>query len=343
MDFKVHPLFFVLALALVLFGYAPVLLWTFAALLLHEGGHIAAARTRGYAVKEMVLLPYGAMMSSRESFDRTSGIIIGISGPAVNAVFALAVLGLWWLFPSAYPYTESFFYANVSLAAFNLLPVYPLDGSRVALSLCKNRIRALKGMQIAGVAVSIIFFILFLTSVIYGINFSFGIIAVFLFYGAACGTDRELYVSVLDAAAKNYTLGVCEKRIKIDANVPILRLYHHIGSESETRFEIVGGERGAVIDEAELKKLALANKLSTPVGVALKILPKRDDNSAHKKPKTQRTEYRADSDAENGKSRGRRQIVRAIEKTGNELKKKRGLFSEFKQRKLRIKSKNNGQ
>lgn len=270
MQFKVHPLFFVLALVLTAFGQALAFIWTFAALLLHELGHAAAARVRGYVVKRMVLLPFGAMMSVEENFDRTSGVIIGLAGPVVNLITALMVLGLWWLFPACYSATFYFFYANLTLAVFNLLPVYPLDGSRVVLGLCKNKLKAVKGLQIAGICVSAAALALFIASAFFRINFSLGIIAVFLFYGAAFGTKDEMYASVLDSSVKNYLIGVERKNVKISENTPIARLYHHIGPTNETVFEIVTdrGEPIARLNEEQLKRVALRNKLSAPIGKA---------------------------------------------------------------------------
>ncbi len=270
MKFKINPLFFALVLALVLLGQALNFMWTLVALLLHEAAHAAMARLRGFQVKQVVLLPYGAMMSLGESFDPASAVLIGLSGPAMNGVLALALLGLWWLYPAIYPITMPFLYANVSLCAFNLLPAYPLDGARVALGLSKNKLKAIKGLQTAGVALSLAFFALFIASCFYGINISLGVIAVFLFYGAAFGTRDEMYISVLDSASKNLELGVEQRRVRISSRAPIARLYHHVSASSETIFEIIGDDGNIkALTEEDLKALALKFRLSSPVGDAL--------------------------------------------------------------------------
>lgn len=272
MQVKVNPLFFAFILTLVAFGHAVDFAWMFLALVCHECAHALMARLRGYVVKKTVLLPYGAMMSMGESFDKTSSVLVGLAGPVMNLVLALIVLGVWWLFPAVYPYTLSFFYANMSLALFNLLPVYPLDGSRVVLGLCKHKLKAIKGMQIAGIVLSIALFAVFIASFFFGLNLSFGIMAVFLFYGAAFGTRDEMYISVLDGQSKNYSLGVEKKRVAIIASTPIVRLYHHISSTSAVTFDIVDNEGNTQcsIDENELLKVAVSNKLSTPIFDAIK-------------------------------------------------------------------------
>ena len=271
MKFKVNPLFFALALALIAFGHALDFVWTMLALLFHESAHALMARARGYVVKKMVLLPYGAMMSAGENFDKTSSVLIGLAGPLCNLLLALVTLGLWWLAPAAYPYTISFLYANLSLGVFNLLPVYPLDGSRVALGFCKNKLKAIKGLQIAGIVCSFLFLGLFVASLFFGVNFTFGIIAVFLFYGATFASKDETYSSVLDVDCKNYSLGVECKRVEVSPNTPILRLFHHVGRLSKTTFDVVDddGKIIATLGEKELKDIAAKNRLSKKIGEAL--------------------------------------------------------------------------
>lgn len=272
MKFKVNPLFFALALALIAFGHALDFVWTMLALLFHESAHALMARARGYVVKKMVLLPYGAMMSAGENFDKTSSVLIGLAGPLCNLLLALVTLGLWWLFPSAYAYTIPFLYANLSLGLFNLLPVYPLDGSRVVLGFCKNKIKAVKGLQIAGIVCSFLFLGLFVGSFFFGLNFTFGIMAVFLFYGATFASKDETYSSVLDVECKNYSLGVEQKRVTVSKDVPILRLFHHVGRLTQTTFDVVDDSGNIIrtLSEQDLKAIAVKNKLIIGIGEAIK-------------------------------------------------------------------------
>ena len=264
MKLKVNPLFFAFILVLVLLGQGLNFLFVFVALVLHEIGHAVVGRLRGFVVKSVSLMPYGAMMSLDENFDKTSGVLIGLAGPATNFLVALLLLGVWWLFPSVYGVTRFFLFANLSLGLFNLLPVYPLDGSRVVLALAKNKLRAIKGLQIAGIVASILLLAGFVVSFFFKINFSLGIMAVFLFYGAAFGSKDETYLHVLSAQSKNYALGVERKTVKILEDAPLVRFYHHVGRTSETTFEIVDslGVTRKTLTETELKNIAIKNKLS---------------------------------------------------------------------------------
>lgn len=65
-------------------------------------------------------------------------IWVGASGPAANFIFALALSALWRTLPSI-DITNFIFSAlitiNVILGIFNLVPIPPLDGSRVLIGL----------------------------------------------------------------------------------------------------------------------------------------------------------------------------------------------------------------
>ncbi len=269
MKIKINPLFFVLVLFLIATGRAFALLWAMLALVLHETGHSLAAKARGYVLKEVVIMPYGALMSTVDRFDRVSSVIIGLGGPVVNLLTALLLLGVWWLSPAFYNYSIDFFYANMSLALFNLLPVYPLDGSRVILGFAKNKIKAVKWLKLGGVIISFIFLGLFIASAFSKINYTFGLSALFLLYGALFGANKEMYISILDSSSKNYEIGVEKKVIKISPNTPILRCYHHVSTLSETEFVVMDKDKELFqLSEAQLKELALSNKLSVEIGKA---------------------------------------------------------------------------
>jgi Zn-dependent protease len=56
--------------------------------------------------------------------------IISLAGPAANAALA-AISFPFMLFGIAYTFTSTLFLVNVWLGAFNLIPIPPLDGSKV--------------------------------------------------------------------------------------------------------------------------------------------------------------------------------------------------------------------
>lgn len=240
------------------------MVWSLVAVILHECGHVLVARSRGYVVGNLVLLPYGAEMSSKDNIDQNSSVFIGLAGPVTNLFLALATLGIWWIFPSVYPFTRQFLHANLTLAFFNLLPAYPLDGARVLVGLSKNKLRALKSLKIVGIILSIVALGLFVASCFFGVNFTMLTTALFLFYGAMSSQSEACYVGLFSPLSKDYDLGVEKKHILVSKDMPIHRLLRFSGQNNMVTFEIV--DTGLIFDESALKDVAIVNKLSTKIG-----------------------------------------------------------------------------
>ena len=187
-SFLIHPIFLLFACVMIYFGDAFTFFEFMLAVVLHELGHSLVARKLGYKLKSLCLMPYGAQLNLQSNALRCSDeILIALAGPIVNLVCGGVGLALWWLFPLTYPYTEAFVMASFVMAIFNLLPLVPLDGSRVILALigAKNKRRlGYKILSIINCVISIILFVLFVVSCFYEVNFTFGIVSIFLMTGA---------------------------------------------------------------------------------------------------------------------------------------------------------------
>ncbi len=112
----------------------------FASLLAHELSHSLVARRRGVIVEGITLFIFGGMARTRMESRRPGDefVIAGV-GPLSSLCIALLFLGLGWLFdrlgfaPAA---AVGYILAQINgtLAVFNLLPGFPLDGGRVLRS-----------------------------------------------------------------------------------------------------------------------------------------------------------------------------------------------------------------
>lgn len=157
---RVHVTFFALVLLVALtardFGETEVaavgwLLLLFACVVLHEFAHALVARSKGIAVHEIDLLPIGGVSRLEhipEAWRDESAI--AVAGPIASAAIALVafllatITGQALLPPSLWEggLLVRLAWVNLMLAAFNLLPAFPLDGGRVLRALLeRNRTR----------------------------------------------------------------------------------------------------------------------------------------------------------------------------------------------------------
>ncbi|HLJ57712.1 MAG TPA: site-2 protease family protein [Chthonomonadaceae bacterium] len=118
-----------------------LILALFFCVILHELGHALVARRYGIRTLSITLYPIGGVAALEELPRPRQELWIALAGPAVNVVIAVAIwsgLALSHRLPPISFNIEpsrSFFanlmVANLLLAAFNMLPAFPMDGGRV--------------------------------------------------------------------------------------------------------------------------------------------------------------------------------------------------------------------
>jgi Zn-dependent protease len=126
----------------------------FAIVVLHELGHALTARRYGIVTRDIILLPIGGVARlERMPRDPRQELLVALAGPAVNVAIAIVLYALVRLTgtpPVADLYTvdiisstRAFVYqlvvVNIVLAAFNLIPAFPMDGGRVLRALLAMR------------------------------------------------------------------------------------------------------------------------------------------------------------------------------------------------------------
>lgn len=130
-------------------GYFLELITLFGIVFIHELGHVVVAKGFGWRVSEVQLLPFGgvAVVEEAGNLPASQELWVALAGPLQNLWmigFAFLIKMTGWSDPEWWDY---FITANVWIGLFNLLPILPLDGGKVALSLISYRSSYLKALR----------------------------------------------------------------------------------------------------------------------------------------------------------------------------------------------------
>ena len=155
------------------------LLTVFGCVVLHEYGHVLAARAYGIRTRDITLYPIGGAASLERMPEKPlPEIVIAFAGPAVNVAIAF-VLGVTLVFtgvfvaptvgsvPSAHEFLMRVLVANIGLVVFNLIPAFPMDGGRVlraVLSMFTDRATATDAAATVGKVIAVGLFAIALIS-----------------------------------------------------------------------------------------------------------------------------------------------------------------------------------
>ena len=190
----------------------------FLCVLLHEFGHVFAARRYGIKTPDVTLLPIGGVASLERMPEKPSQeIVVALAGPAVNLVIALVlmlVLGARFdlsqmaqLEQAQSTLTARVAAANMTLLLFNLIPAFPMDGGRVLRALLAVPLgytRATRTAAGIGQALAIVFALIGLFG-----NPLLMLVAVFIFLAAS---GEAGYVQ-----ARDYMRGYLARQAMISA------------------------------------------------------------------------------------------------------------------------------
>lgn len=134
-------------------GYPPAGQWGMAlagllglaaSIVLHEAAHALVARRHGMAIEGITLFLFGGVAEMRREPPTALGeLMMALAGPALSLALGLGCLGgtralaalpgHWAAAPAAVAGYLAL--VNLALAAFNMLPAFPLDGGRVLRAL----------------------------------------------------------------------------------------------------------------------------------------------------------------------------------------------------------------
>lgn len=134
MKFRLHPVLAPFFLFLAFTGGLSFYALIFISLLLHEAGHLLAARMCGMSVQSCTIMPYGGELRIRNRFlhGKKQKIFVAIGGP----IATLIVLLLASVF--TFPGDDQVVHIQTAILFINLLPILPLDGGQAICALLET-------------------------------------------------------------------------------------------------------------------------------------------------------------------------------------------------------------
>jgi Zn-dependent protease/predicted transcriptional regulator len=226
----------------------------FVTLLLHELAHSLLAQSRGLQVRAITLFALGGISQiESEAPDAKSEFWIAIVGPLASLAIGIVCLLLarltGWI-PSSEPGTPVsavlvwLGYINLVLAAFNMIPGYPLDGGRVLRALIwwntHSIDRSTRLAALVGQGVAFLFIFLGLFQFFAGKNFGGLWLAFIGWFLLDASRSSYAQVEIIEGLRDRRVADIMERDFStVDAHLSLQDLVH--------QFLLVSGRRCFVV------------------------------------------------------------------------------------------------
>lgn len=115
----INPLFYILSLIMLVTGYFKPFLFMLLYLIFHESGHIIVGYILGFKVIKINIYPCGLLTTFNMKINDSiiKDLLVALSGPLFQIILYLLI--------------KKYYNIHLFLLIFNLLPIYPLDGSKI--------------------------------------------------------------------------------------------------------------------------------------------------------------------------------------------------------------------
>ncbi len=165
--------------------------------LIHELGHLVCGIILGFKPEKMTILPYGLKISfkigtndynkkiQKGNILSIKKIVLALAGPITNVICIIITYILSKNFQIDKLMYANIIYANILIAIFNMLPIFPLDGGRVVKELTHMFCGLRKSYRYTQIISEICLYIItFIASILilYYKNIAIFIIVVYLWY-----------------------------------------------------------------------------------------------------------------------------------------------------------------
>ena len=246
---RIHPLLPVLLLLLCFSGAADFSIACISVLCLHEAAHFFCALKMRVQVIQLELTPFGGSMQIPliDSLSPGKAFLLSAAGPLCNLLFLLLSFLYSWHFSCYNSLLLYFIQCHAAMLCINLLPVLPLDGGRMLLSILSRRFskaHALRYLLFTGRILAVVFIVLGMLRTFYGdTSFSEAMLGCYLLYAAALEEKSSLSRHLAAFMARRIRL---EKHrplpifsLCVSASMPVFMLVSHLRPRVYHRIYVV--------------------------------------------------------------------------------------------------------
>lgn len=184
---SINPFFWPVIIGALLTGQFIEIITLFGIVIIHELGHVFTAKSYGWDIIEIELLPFGGVAKAEQKSDSVrEEFIVAIAGPLQNFMMIFVALGFKQLGVWSNDWATFFIHANLWIGLFNLLPISPLDGSKILKTLLYLFFSFRKAMMISFFSsfVMALFFLLWSSGILLfdKVNMNGLVLSVFFIY-----------------------------------------------------------------------------------------------------------------------------------------------------------------
>lgn len=133
MRIEFHYTYILMAISFIMCGYFHNLVVFTSIILVHEFGHYIIAKINCFNVEKIVIYPYGGLtkMNNLVNSDTNKELLVAMAGLVFQIIYYFSIIFLYKMGVIRSYIFNLFSMYNESIFIFNILPIYPLDGSKI--------------------------------------------------------------------------------------------------------------------------------------------------------------------------------------------------------------------
>ena len=255
----------------------------FGCIVLHELGHALTAKAFGIRTRDITLYPIGGISSLQTVGKPSQELLISLAGPVVNLAIAAALsapLAMVDHFPTweeiangHTSFLQSLWMGNISLALFNLIPAFPMDGGRILRGALAGSIGPERATRIAATVGQGLAIVLAVVSFYYQ-NPWLLFIAFFIFLGA--GGEAEMQRTIASTTGYRMRDAMVTRFETISHGDSLAAVVDRLLRTNQEDFPVTHGEQvlGLLTRRRLLAALASEGKDAIVAGVMEREFPR---------------------------------------------------------------------